>query len=1359
MALSNIGGLLEKRRLALLEYCIGQFGAQTYDFLETPDDLFELLRMDPLDTYPVQSSWVAEATSCAQQYIHAVYRKLEPGYTTHQFDPRHLAEWELTNNYPDWAAVQLIACYPENFINPFVRQRKTSLFKTLESALTQSRLSNDSAQAALRDYLQTFEQTCNLDVISGYMNGKTPARADYYFVGRQREQPFQYFWRKVEVELTSMDKAINPAAWSEWQSVDIPAGNRVLDIRPVFWNGRLCLVWAEWRDRVPLKKADEYIPYKLEINLAFMTQNGQWSAPLAVHSAEYEEDLSAGARLIATVRENYLHPKGKLGVLITNDKTGDDDKLSAQVIRDVLMQPVTDDGGAWLESALQHRFVSAETVQHPIGSQVTVVSRVTTLGAMTPYLDVQFTALRVDGKDVLTVQGFCRPTGLGDGDATMKLALNFRTEDDPADVVQTFSIAGGWTTDVLTYSRRAGSWGATTFSFGDAAGKLGGKAFDLTIVDLMDFSAPTLVKNSIDAAQFLSLNQPGLALKFSRLNSLFAPELVQRAGISVDAVLDWDTQFLSEPPPTGVVFTEPNGAFDGANGLFFWELFFHLPHLMATRMRDEERFGEAQVWLHYLFDPQAVADPQTPAKLVNPKPRYWRCRPLADLGNPGFEAMAPTDPDAIGYAAPEHFKVLVFSDYVRNLMAWGDWYYRQLTRDSLVAAKLCYVQAGFLMGKAPTARTVTRWQTATVESLLTQCGARTALDEFEQTLDYSLADLPAASDTPPILGVVGCGPFEIPINQSLLDLFAAPQQRLDNLRNNLTLDGKPLDIPLFSPPTDPNQLLRDLAAGGVAGPRPMGGRLVVNAFRWRVIFEVALRAVQSLQDYGSQVLNLLERRDRAEQEETQQSHIVELGAYARSMQEQSIAQLEANVTALQQSSLVASERAEAYNKRYVENISQYEYEVMDNLATAKVLAVTSSSIKPAAALMAALPNIFGFANGGHRADQVLEAVSFGLGIASNMKQLDADRQATTEAYRRRRNEWALQRDQALAEVRAIDAQIVAQGYAITAARLNLEQTLRANDQALTVYNFLKKRASNAELYGWLLGQLKALHYQAYDAVISLCLNAQASLSAETGDYDAQIPLPNVWLDHRHGLTAGEHLRGHLLRMEREYLQRHERRLELVKTVSLRQLFEDRVDLQTGADGWASALKILRESGTLEFKLTQLLFDRDHPGHYCRQISGVEVDLPVLTGPYEDVRATLLQIGSMTATRATAQSVAYLHKPTGTAPSDVLFNLRSGQQIALSTGLADNGLTAMKPDEGLLNPFENTGVVSSWKISFPWPLKSPQAATLNSLTDIILRIRYTAKAGERTFARTVEDMVTKAERTGQNTMLKGVRNHE
>ncbi|MFD2884625.1 hypothetical protein ACFS4T_27350 [Pseudomonas lini] len=132
----------------------------------------------------------------------------------------------------------------------------------------------------------------------------------------------------------------------------------------------------------------------------------------------------------------------------------------------------------------------------------------------------------------------------------------------------------------------------------------------------------------------------------------------------------------------------------------------------------------------------------------------------------------------------------------------------------------------------------------------------------------------------------------------------------------------------------------------------------------------------------------------------------------------------------------------------------------------------------------------------------------------------------------------------------------------------------------------------------------------------------------------------------------------------------------------------------------------RTGGTLEFSLTQLLFDRDHPGHYCRQISLVEIDLPVLTGPYEDVRATLLQISSMTATKATAQSVKYLHQPQGgVAPADVQVNLRSGQQVALSMGVAANGMSAMKPDEGLLNPFECTGVVSRWALNFPWQKKS------------------------------------------------------
>jgi hypothetical protein len=1371
MTSNNIGLLQEKRRTALLEYCIGQVKAERYPPLRTPEDVFELLRIDPLDSARVQTSGVAEAISCAQQYISAVYNKMEPGFENHEFPPEQLENWALYNNYSDWAAVQMIALYPENYINPFVRQRKTDLFKALENNLNQARLSSDSVQAALQDYLQAFEQICDLDVVSGYMDGTTPERADYYFVGRQRVPPFQYFWRKAQIEITPTCVAVNPAAWSEWKAVDIQPAGRVLDMRPVVWNGRLCLVWAEWRDKVgEIIKADppdpdkddrsRFVPHQLDINVAFMRQNGQWSAPLNLLHGEFDEDLSAGAWLIATVWVDSQNPKGKLGVLLDNDKTGTS-ALNETAIIDVLMRPVVEDGGTWLELAKNERFVSALTVQHPLGLEVTVVPSESPSGSMAAFLGLNVFAMRSGNNDVLTVEGFCRPTGLSEQNTNFTLQLENPANGDPAPVKRAVSTAGGWTMKFLgTFTRPKGTWSNVRFTLKNDTEGFGGKQFALTIVDLPYFLAPTLLKNTTDAAQFLDFQLgDNWALRYVRLNSLFGPELVTRSTVSPATLINWDSQHLSEPPPTGVDFEERNGAFDGANGLFFWELFFHLPHLIATRLRDEERFAEAQTWLHFVFDPRATADSSS----VPEKPSYWRCRPLInDLGNAGCESLAPADPDAIGYSAPVHLRLLMFIEYVKNLMAWGDWHYRQLTRESLVAAKLCYVQAGSLMGNPPLTQTVNLWQTATLGNLLAQSCTRTALEDFEQTLNYSLADVPGGSDTAPMLGMLGCPPFRAPINDELFSWFNQPQYRMNNLRNNLTIDGKPMLLPLFNPPTDPNQLLRALAAGGVGGARPMGGRLVVIAFRWRTIFEVALRAVQALQDYGSQVLNLLERRDRAEQEELQQNHLVELGNYAKTVQEQSIAQLEASMTALEQSRTVARERAAAYAARYDENVSAVEYQVMANLDQSKELALTAKILKPVGAALAAAPNIFGMANGGFRVDKVTDAICFGLEIASSMLQIDADKQATTEGYRRRRNEWGLQRDQALAEIAAIDAQIVAQNHAIDAARTNLAQTLRANAQALTMYNYLKKRATNAELFGWMLGQLKALHYQAYDAVVSLCLSAQAAMNAETGDYDSNIPLPQVWQDQRHGLTAGEHLRAFLLRMEYEYLQRTERRLELVKTISLRRLFNDAIDPQLGIGSWEAALAQLQTTGSLEFKLTQLLFDRDYPGHYCRQISSVEIDLPVLAGPFEDVRATLLQVGSMTASRASVQSVQYLHNPDPEelAPSDMLFNLRPGQQIALSVGIADNGMAAAKPDEGLLYPFENTGVVSAWELKWPWHKEPPQEAILGSMNDVILRIRYTCKSGDQSFTDSVKELVNAAqEGPAGKGKGKGVRSHE
>jgi hypothetical protein len=1357
-SIENIGGLQEKRRNALVNYCLGTVRTSNpkYAWLITPEDLSELLRLDTLDMPEVQNSRVAEATSCSQQFIHAAYRKLEPGYEKVDFaSTPHLNEWQLASNYSTWTALQQIKVHTENFLDPHVRMGKTHLFKALETSLNQTSLTTDSTRAAVQTYLEAFAKVANLDMVSAWMEGSSPDKARYFFISRTRGDPCKYFWRMADIELDARDKVVNPAVWSECLEMEVPIEGQVLDVRPVFWNGQLCVVWAIWHPSVmPQREEDPFLPARLEIFLAFKRQDDQWSPPTELFSQEYKDDISpVGSRLIATVWSDYENPKGKLGVMLTNG-----DILKVYAVRDVFLRTLPHDDGTWLDDVALRRFTAGNQIQHPLLNQPKVIPADGLAGTLRPYLGLHATAFRVGNQDWLIVRGYCWETGLTGGDIELTLELKDPAGDDPPPLKISLSPAGGWNTESRVFKRAAGSWSKSAIvTFG--GGAAGTKQFSLTVENLTRFDLATVFKNSRDAAQFLSLNQEELDLKYVRLNTLFVPELVRRANVSVDAVLDLSAQFLDDSPPDGKPIHEPGGPFYSANGRIFWELFFHLVHLVATRFRTENRFEEAQQWLHRLFDPQA---PAVAASATEPaRPRYWRCRMLDPdfVGNPASEIRDPLDPDAIAYGNPKHYAILVFCEYVKNLIEWGDSNYRQLTREGLTAARLCYIQAKFLMGKPPSVNSLNRWDAARLGDLVAGSQSRTKLEAFEKTLTLNRGDFPLATDASASSGLIGTEAFTAPVNETLVRLFNLPVERLYNLRRNLDLNGNPMDLAFFEPAADPKQLMRERLAGVAGAPRTIGGRVTVIAFHWRMSFDLAQRAVQLLQDLSNQTLSLLERRDAAELARMQQLHLVELGDFAHSLQMQSIEQVRMQLTALERSRAVAQQRADVYAQLYSQNVSTAEYRVMDQLDVSQKLSFVSSTINRVAAALDMAPNVFGVASGGIKWSSVTQSVATGLSYAAEAARLNADKDATTEAYRRRQFDWGIQRDQATLEVKALDAQIEAQKLAVRAAETQLQQTLQANRQALTIHNFLQKRATNDELFNWMLGQIKALNNQAYDAVSSLCIQTRNSMNAETGDYDSVSPLPMPSLDSRHGQTVAEHLRLWLLRLEQAYLSRQERRLELVRTVSLRQLFDDPLTRQPGIHSWAEAWGQLISKGTLDFCLTQLLFDRDYPGHYCRLISSVEVDFPVVKGAYQDTCATLLQISSKIATKPTAASVAHLHNPVSSVPpSDVQNNLRSGQSIALSVGLADNGMNAQKSDQGLLNFFECTGAVSCWQLKFPWWDKEPQAAMLKSLTDVIVRIRYTAKVGDEIFTRQVEDLVKAAPIPGTNKKSRGARGH-
>jgi len=89
---------------------------------------------------------------------------------------------------------------------------------------------------------------------------------------------------------------------------------------------------------------------------------------------------------------------------------------------------------------------------------------------------------------------------------------------------------------------------------------------------------------------------------------------------------------------------------------------------------------------------------------------------------------------------------------------------------------------------------------------------------------------------------------------------------------------------------------------------------------------------------------------------------------------------------------------------------------------------------------------------------------------------------------------------------------------------------------------------------------------------------------------------------------------------------------------------------------------------------------------------------------------------------------------------IVFNPRISQQVGLSSGLDDYGLFTLNFDDERYLPFEGTGAVSSWTLSFPRHPSAHQQEVFDSLTDIILQVRYLAVDGGKAFAAQVEPLV-------------------
>ncbi len=159
--------------------------------------------------------------------------------------------------------------------------------------------------------------------------------------------------------------------------------------------------------------------------------------------------------------------------------------------------------------------------------------------------------------------------------------------------------------------------------------------------------------------------------------------------------------------------------------IYNWELFFHIPFMIATHLSRNQRFEDAQKWFHFIFDPTDNSD--VPAAM-NPY-RFWKVKPfyentdirtveemlrLLSSSDPAdLEARRdledqikdwrknPFQPHRIAEHRPVAYQKSVVMKYLDNLIAWADQLFRQDTRESVREATQIYVLASGILGKRP----------------------------------------------------------------------------------------------------------------------------------------------------------------------------------------------------------------------------------------------------------------------------------------------------------------------------------------------------------------------------------------------------------------------------------------------------------------------------------------------------------------------------------------------------------------------------------------------------------------------------------------------------------------------------------
>ncbi|MFO7566462.1 MAG: neuraminidase-like domain-containing protein [Enhygromyxa sp.] len=794
--------------------------------------------------------------------------------------------------------------------------------------------------------------------------------------------------------------------------------------------------------------------------------------------------------------------------------------------------------------------------------------------------------------------------------------------------------------------------------------------------------------------------------------------------------------------------------FGSTYGVYNWEIFFHAPTLIAKKLTTDQRFEEAQNWLHRIFDPIRVVEGE-----AGPE-KFWRIKPFyeqaTELATDQLEAMLgigvtpqqqqaaieafekqvdewlenPFDPHAVARVRPGVYQRALLMQYFDNLIAWADNLFRRDTRESINEATMLYMLVAQLLGERPNEVPGPDNPAKSYDQLANEGGGFDSFTNVAITLENWVT---RSTRNARLLDCVDRGHpgmrrysvlvrfwyFCYPPNPELLKYWDIVEDRLWKIRNCRNIDGVFRDLALFQPPIDPALLVQAAAAGldiaSVLAELDSG----LPPYRFRYVWGRAQTITGELRSLGGALLSALEKRDAEELANLRAGHEVSLLESVREVRVQRIREGEVALDALRASRTVVDHRKKHYEGLVENGLLGGEQDNLDRLEKARIFQIAAQVHGGIAAVVSAIPNLMigtgAFADwGGMHLGGAISASGAMFGAMATEYTHQASKALTNAQYERRTQDWTFQAASADKELARIDKDIAAAEIRLAIARRELADHDLQVANARDVASYMQDKYTSQELYEWMLGELATLYFQTYQLAFDLARRAERAYRHELAISDQSQPIIKYgyWDSLHKGLLAGERLGHDLARLDIAYMDRDVREYELRKSVSLAQIAPEQ-------------LLALQETGECDIDIPELLFDLDHPGHYLRRTRAVRLTIPAVVGPYTTLGATLQLVSHVTRTKPQVSS-GYAEDDQN--PDDrFVHSYAAGQAIATSNAVADAGVFNLDFKDERYLPFEYTGAVSSWKLRLPDADKAPQF-DYRTISDVVVHLDYTAREG-------------------------------